>query len=141
SWLGLLLKSCEGSRHPVSPRKEPYSEFRRFDWMPADLDVIHQLLGRCLHRKDRYEDAALRFGLERNAAVDECKQRVVAAHAAVFARMPLGATLAQDDVAGRDLLAAEHLHPEALAGRIAPVARGSACFLVGHLETPSLLSF
>ncbi len=57
---------------------------------------------------------------------------VIAAYADMPAGMKLGAALAHDDVARNDALAAELLDPEATAGRIAPVARGAACFLMRH---------
>src|SRR5215471_12131340 len=37
---------------------------------PADLDVVHRLFGRGLHRYDRDVGAALGFGTIRNATVD-----------------------------------------------------------------------
>jgi hypothetical protein len=50
--------------------------------------------------------------------------------------MELGTALAANDVAGFDLLAAEHLHAEPLARRVATVARRTACFLVSHDLVP-----
>ena len=68
------------------------------------------LLGSCLgHRKYRYEDAAFAFGLELNLAVDQRKQRVVFAKTDIAARMPFGAALTRDDVAGEHGFAAENL--------------------------------
>src|SRR5215510_7643070 len=96
-------------------------------------DLVHRLLGRCLrHRLYRYEDAALGFGTELHMTVDEREQGVVLAKADILARMPLGAALARNDVAGHDLLPAEQLYAQPLAVRIAAVARGAACFLVCH---------
>jgi hypothetical protein len=97
-------------------------------------------LGRGLrHRHYRNEDAALGFGTELNAAVSECEQGVVLAKADIRARMPFGPALARNNVAGDTLLPAEQLDAEALAGRVAPVARRSACFFVSHGRYPDLL--
>jgi hypothetical protein len=86
---------------------------RRFDWMPADLILIHRVLGRCLrHRKYRYENATLVLGTELKFAVDQGEQRVIAAHADIATGMPLGSALACDDVAGGNILTAEYLDPQ-----------------------------
>src|SRR5262249_43098729 len=88
---------------------------------PVRLDAggpmkVHRLLGRCLrHRLYRYVDAALGFGTELDLAIDEREQCVVLAQADVLPRVPLGAALTRDDVAGDDLLAAENLQAQALA--------------------------
>jgi hypothetical protein len=50
------------------------------------------------------------------------EQRVVLGQADIGARMPLGAALARDDVAGDHALAAENLQAEALTIGVAPVA-------------------
>src|ERR1700677_3710756 len=65
-------------------------------------------------------------------AVGEREQRMVLAHADVFAGMELRAALTHDDVAGFNRLAAENLHAETLSRRVATVARRAACFLVRH---------
>src|SRR3970040_901075 len=57
---------------------------------------------------------------------------MVLAHAHILAGMELGAALADQDVAGAGLLAAEKLHTQAPARRIAAVARAAACFFMGH---------
>ena len=54
------------------------------------------------------------------------EEGVVATEADIVARPELGAALTHEDVAGEHVLAAELLHAEALAGGIAPVARGAA---------------
>src|SRR5688500_7498300 len=59
---------------------------------------------------------------------------MVLAHADVRAGVPFGAALTNDDVAGENALIAELLDAETTAGGIAPVARRTACFLVGHDE-------
>src|SRR5215475_9711570 len=96
-------------------------------------DLVHRLFGRCLrHRLYRYEDAALGFGTEFNMTVHEREQGVVLAKADILARVPLGAALARNDVAGDGVLTAKQLQTQPLAVRIAAVARGAACFLVCH---------
>src|SRR4029079_1670478 len=57
---------------------------------------------------------------------------MVLAQADVVARVPLGAALAHDDVAGEDVLPTEFLHAEALALAVAAVAGRAACFLMCH---------
>src|SRR4051812_30992336 len=99
--------------------------------------VSSGLLGRSLrHRNNGYEGAVFRFAAVLDAAVDQCKQRVVHAHPDIRAGMPLRAALAHDDVAGNAGLAAEQLYAQALAGRVTAVARGAACFLVCHGQNP-----
>src|SRR5688572_719879 len=70
---------------------------------------------------------------ETDATVDQCKKGMILAQADVVARVPLRAALAHDDVAGANHFAAELLHAKALGLRIAPVARGAACFFMCHL--------
>ena len=52
---------------------------------------------------------------KRDLAVGKCKKRMILAQADVVARVPLGAALTHDDVAGANGFAAELLHAEALA--------------------------
>src|SRR5690606_19686398 len=79
-------------------------------------------------RNHRDVGATTRARLEFHAAVDQGVDRVVPAKADTRARLPLGATLAHDDVAGGDFLAAEKLHTQAATGGVAPVARATTCF-------------
>src|SRR5271166_3464600 len=65
--------------------------------------------------------AVVGAALERHVAVDERKDRVVAAEADIGAGLHLGAALAHDDVAGNDGFAAELLHAETAALGIAAV--------------------
>src|SRR6185437_2456646 len=83
--------------------------------------------------------AVTSLGDELHVAGLEREEGVVAAHAYVLARPVFGAALAHDDVAGEHGFAAELLHAEALAGRVAPVARRAAGFLVCHVLTPRTL--
>src|SRR6476659_2642654 len=71
---------------------------------------------------------------ERDAAVRKGEKRVILAQADVVARVPLGAALTHDDVAGAHGLAAELLHAEPLALTVAAVAGRAACFLMCHDE-------
>src|SRR5580704_3385846 len=115
------------------------SGVRRFDWMPADLDLIRRLFGCCrlrCHRHHRHVDAALGFGAELNVTSHEREQGVIAAQADIAAGMPLGAALARQNVARDDALAAENLDSKALAVRIAAVTGRAACFFVGHRGVP-----
>jgi hypothetical protein len=102
-----------------------------------DLDMIHRLFGRSLHRYDGDINAALGFGTVRNATVNQGKQRVIPTASDILTRMPLGPVLSHDDIAGTTRFAAEQLDAETLARRIAAVARRSTCFLVRHCDLPS----
>src|SRR6516165_2543923 len=96
--------------------------------------MVHRLFGRGLrHRYNGYEGAAFGFGVVLDATVDQCEQRMILADADIVPRMPLGAALAHDNVAGKTALAAKKLHAQALTGRVAPVARRSARLFVCHL--------
>ena len=66
------------------------------------------------------------------APADKREQRVVAAAADVVAGVEVGAALAEDDLAGLDLLAAEPLHAEALGVGVAAVTAGRRALLVCH---------
>src|SRR5262249_8529720 len=61
------------------------------------------------------------------------EQGVVAAASDVDARVELGATLADQDLAGLDDLAAEPLDPQPLSGGIATVARAGSALFVCHI--------
>src|ERR1700730_8665671 len=132
----LALKNKKGSRLAVSPSWEPYGPTGSTD-APVDLNVIHRLFGRGLHRYYGDISAALGFGTVSHATVDEGKQRVNQSASHSFGRMPFGPVLSYDDVAGTTRLAAEQLDAETLARRIAAVARRSASFLVRHGDLPS----
>src|SRR4051795_3284200 len=71
---------------------------------------------------------------ERDLAVGKRKEGMILAQADVVARVPLGAALTHDDIAGAGLLAAEQLHAEALALTVAAVAGRAACFFMCHVE-------
>src|SRR5690606_19055077 len=82
--------------------------------------------------------APARAGVEAHMSVAGGEQRVILADADIAARVVLGAALTHENVPGENELAAELLHAQPLAWRIAPVARAAACFLVCHLPTPCL---
>src|SRR5262245_62391163 len=92
-----------------------------------------KIVQRNLVRLHRDVDAALLLGRVLDLAFAKREQGVVLADADVVAGVPFGAALTDDDVAGKNALAARLLDAEAPAGRIAAVARGAACFLVCHL--------
>src|SRR5687768_17067064 len=91
-------------------------------------------------RLDRNVGAAFLFRLEGGAAGHQRENRVVAAEADVVAGAPLGAALADDDVARDDELAAEFFHAEAFSGGIAAVPGRAACFLMSHFGSPGAKS-
>src|SRR3954466_3963526 len=95
------LPKRNGGRHRQTPRPAPDREAALFS---SDRQWLH----RDMH-------LALRPAGERHRAVDQRKDGVVAAEADILARMPLGAALADQDVAGNHLLAAELLDTEAPA--------------------------
>src|SRR5438045_923419 len=104
---GLLSKHRGGAGIPSPPRS--WNPFRSSkdppgQWVPADLE-IHRLFGRSLrHRKDGYVGAAFGFGVERDATGNLGEEGVVLADTDIVARMPLGAALAHDNIAGETIL-------------------------------------
>src|SRR5690606_4343795 len=90
------------------------------------------LLRRLVRRGYGNDHPAFRALAERHLAGFGGEDGVIATEAHIGARVELRAALANDDVACKHLLAAEALHAEALGIRIAAVASGAACFLVGH---------
>ena len=69
--------------------------------------MVHRLFGRSLrHRNNGYEGAAFSFRAVFDPTFDQCKKRMIFADADVIARVPLGAALAHDNVAGETMLAA-----------------------------------
>src|SRR5262249_12517198 len=147
---GAVRSSNVITRAPRNKRGEPAS--RLPSWNPIGSAgsmgagrprmKVRRLFGRSLrHREYRHEDAALGFGPELDFAVGEREQRVVLGHADIGARVPLGAALARNDVAGQHLLAAENLQAEPLTVGVAAVAGSSACFLVSIGFIPSFARY
>src|SRR5215471_18128022 len=115
SWHG-VLESEEGSRHPVSPLGTRVGPPVR--WEPADLDEVYRLIGPqppSSAEPIRIPGPWLWYGNQR-------EQGMVLGQADIGARVPLGAALARDDVAGEHVLAAENLQAEPLTVRVAAVA-------------------
>src|SRR5262252_6549865 len=128
---GALRSSNVIARGPRKRRGEPASRLpswypvwvRRFDGSRQTSMKSTVLLGHSLrHRQNRYEHPALGFGTELDATVDQREQGMVLGQAYIGARVPLGAALACDDVAGEHVLAAENLQAEPLTVRVAAVA-------------------
>ena len=69
---------------------------------------------------------------EFHGALAQCEQSVVFATADVLAGMEVGATLANDDVAGDDVFATEALHAKSLGMRVAAVTGGAKTFFMSH---------
>src|SRR5918994_4382370 len=95
-----------------------YSQAPQGRWTGGSL----RPLLRRLRRHHRHEGAATLGNIKTNRATDLGKYRVIAAHAHTVARMHCRATLADEDVAGDDGLAAEFLHAKTAAGGVATVA-------------------
>src|SRR5215469_14953252 len=85
SSLGSLVSKNKGSRLTRLPFLEPYGPAGSTG-APADLDVIHRLFGRSLHRYDGDVSAALGFGPVGHATVDQGEQRIIPTQADIFAR-------------------------------------------------------
>ena len=83
---------------------------------------------------DDVDDLAIAAHRELDLTVRECEQRVVLADAHVLARVEVGATLANQNVASHDGFAAELLHTEVLEIRIATVARAGSALLMCHFS-------
>ena len=69
---------------------------------------------------------------EFHGALAQCEQGVVFATADVLAGMEVGATLANNDVAGDDVLATKALHAKSLGMRVAAVTGGAKTFFMSH---------
>ena len=65
-------------------------------------------------------------------AIDQCKYGVIAPEADSTARMPFGATLAQDDVPCRDTLTTKLLNAATFAVTVASVLDATLSFLMSH---------
>ena len=80
------------------------------------------LFGRLGKGFDRDVHAVIGFALELHAAIDHGEDGVILAEADIGARLPPGAALADDDVAGDDGFTAVFLDAKAAAFGVAPVA-------------------
>ena len=63
----------------------------------------------------RFGDIRKAIAVEVDVAVDQCENGVIAADSDIAPGMPLGATLADDDISGNDRFAAEFLNAQPLA--------------------------
>ncbi len=84
--------------------------------------------------EDLVDVDAAAFAVEADGAGDDGEDGVVAAEADAFTGSPFGAALADDDVAGDDLLAAVFFDTEAFAAAVATVFDGTLTFLVSHIS-------
>ena len=73
-----------------------------------------------------------------NSTAPGVRANRVAATANAGARVEVGATLADDDLACGNYLAAEALDAEVLGVRVTTVASGTRAFFMCHLEMPAL---
>ena len=86
--------------------------------------VVHRLFGRSLeHRTNRYERAAVGFGLKFDMTLDLGEEGMIRPHADIKAGMPGRAALTRNDVAGNHMLATKGFDAKALALGITSVTR------------------
>jgi hypothetical protein len=76
--------------------------------------------------------ASVAFSLKSDFAGGGGEQRMVRAKTNISTRVKFGSSLAYKNHAANNLLAAELFHAEAPTGRIAAVARRTACLFVSH---------
>src|SRR5579872_2583911 len=107
----------------------PFDRTRGY-WL-EDVGALLGGLGRG-EGQHRDEAASAARAVKVDMAGDHGIKGVIAAHADIFTGMDLGAALADQDIAAKDGFAAEFLDAEATAFGIAPIARGTACFLMRH---------
>src|SRR6202035_1418310 len=74
-----------------------------------------------LFRRNRIDVDATPAAIESDAAVDQRKDRVVAAETEVFARHKFRAALTDDDVTGHNRFAAKSFDPKAFANAVTTV--------------------
>src|SRR5690606_361760 len=110
---------------------------RRDPKVPALSSAATATAGRSVRRGvDRDELPRAAAPLETHHAIDQREQRVILPAAHVLARVELGSTLPDQDVAGKDVLPAEALHAEPLRVRVAAVPAGADSLLVRHSRPP-----
>ncbi len=80
------------------------------------------LLSSCRHRDNGHEGASVGTSAEFHVTFGCCEDGVVLADADIVARVPFGAALADDDIAGDDAFTAEFLDAEAAASGVTSVA-------------------
>ena len=72
------------------------------------------------------------FDFESHDAIDQCEERVIAAHADVDSGMELGSELADKDISGDHSLAARFFEAAPLASAIATVSGTTTTFFCSH---------
>lgn len=72
------------------------------------------------------------FDFESHDAIDQCEERVIAAHADVDSGMELGSELADKDISGNHSLAARFFKATPLASAIATVSGTTTTFFCSH---------
>src|SRR5208283_2074370 len=92
----------------------------------------------CLLNSYAYILPTVAFALKTHLASGGGEKSMVRAHADIAAGVKFRSALTHENVAGERLLAAELLHAETTAVRIATVARRTACLLVSHCPAPKL---
>jgi hypothetical protein len=85
-----------------------------------------------LFRRDRVDIHAATTAIEANVAVNERENRVIATEADVFARLKFRTALANNDVAGKNHLAAKSFYAESLADAVAAVLNAALSFFMCH---------
>ena len=85
---------------------------------------------------DRAALAVAAHALEVNAAIDESKQRVIAADAHALTRMDVGAALTNQDVAGQNKLTVAALYAQTLGLGITAVLGRTYAFFMCHCVLP-----
>src|ERR1700754_3678749 len=91
---------------------------------PGGLKLIHRLFRRSLgHRTNRYERAAVGFGLKLDMTFDLGEEGMIGTHADIKAGVPGRAALTRNDVAGNHTLTTKGLDAKALALGITSVPR------------------
>ena len=93
-----------------------------------------ELLLLCSCSSNDVHDATTAAGAEFDSSRGQCEQGVVAAAANAGARVEVGATLADDDLACGNYLAAEALDAEVLGVGVTTVASGTRAFFMCHLK-------
>ncbi len=79
--------------------------------------------------------------MEIDGTVNQSIERIVLANGNAIARVVLGATLANDDVAGYTLLATPDLHAKSLGCTLAAVLRTTYTFFMCHTSVPPLSDY
>jgi len=82
--------------------------------------------------RGRVDIDASSAAIEPDVAVDQSENRVITAEADVFSRQEFCAALADNDIAGKNHLAAKSLYAETFADAVAAVLNAALSFFVSH---------